>query len=60
MIIAKKSLGQNFLIDKEVLKLIVNLTSIENKSNPLSLMNAISFLDKNWLKLKKVSVKIFW
>ena len=32
MIVAKKSLGQNFLIDKEVLRLIVNLTSIENKS----------------------------
>ena len=32
MIKAKKSLGQNFLIDKEILKLIVNLTSIENKS----------------------------
>ena len=32
MTIAKKSLGQNFLIDKEVLKLIVNLTSIHDKS----------------------------
>ena len=32
MIIAKKSLGQNFLIDKEILKLISNLTSIEGKS----------------------------
>ena len=32
MIVAKKSLGQNFLIDKEILRLIVNLTSIENKS----------------------------
>jgi len=32
LIVAKKSLGQNFLIDKEILKLIVNLTSIENKS----------------------------
>ncbi len=32
MIIPKKSLGQNFLIDKEILKLIVNLTSIEDKS----------------------------
>jgi len=28
----KKSLGQNFLIDKEILKLIVELTSIEGKS----------------------------
>ena len=32
MIIAKKSLGQNFLIDQEILKLIVNLTPIEGKS----------------------------
>ncbi len=32
MIIPKKSLGQNFLIDKEILKLIVDLTSIEDKS----------------------------
>ena len=26
----------------------------KNKSNPLSLIKAITFLDKNWLKLKKV------
>ena len=26
----------------------------KNKSNPLSLIKAISFLDKNWLKQKKV------
>ena len=32
MIKAKKSLGQNFLIDQEILKLIVNLTSIEGES----------------------------
>ena len=32
MINPKKSLGQNFLIDKEILKLIVDLTSIEGKS----------------------------
>ncbi len=31
MIKAKKSLGQNFLIDKEILKKIVNIVSIENK-----------------------------
>ncbi len=31
MIIAKKSLGQNFLIDNEILKIIVNLTTIEGK-----------------------------
>ncbi len=32
MIIAKKSLGQNFLIDRNVLKKIVNVTKIENKT----------------------------
>ncbi len=32
MLIPKKSLGQNFLIDNEILKLIVDLTSIEDKS----------------------------
>ena len=32
MIKAKKNLGQNFLIDQEILKLIVSLTSIEGKS----------------------------
>ena len=31
MIKAKKSLGQNFLIDDSVLNKIVNLTDIENK-----------------------------
>ena len=32
MIKAKKSLGQNFLIDKNILEKIVNITAIENKS----------------------------
>ncbi len=32
MIRAKKSLGQNFLIDRNVLKKIVNVTKIENKT----------------------------
>ena len=32
MIIAKKSLGQNFLIDKNVLETIVNVIKIENKT----------------------------
>ena len=31
MIIAKKSLGQNFLIDKNILEKIVNITDIKNK-----------------------------
>ena len=32
MIIAKKSLGQNFLIDENILKKIVSIIKIENKS----------------------------
>ena len=32
MISAKKSLGQNFLIDKNVIKKIINLTEIEKKN----------------------------
>ena len=32
MIRAKKSLGQNFLIDKDILELIVNVIKIENKN----------------------------
>ena len=32
MIKAKKSLGQNFLIDKNIIKKIINTTYIENKT----------------------------
>ena len=32
MIKAKKSLGQNFLIDKNIIDKIINTTTIENKS----------------------------
>ena len=32
MIRAKKSLGQNFLIDKNILKKIVNCAQIENRT----------------------------
>ena len=32
MIKAKKSLGQNFLIDENILKKIVNITNIKNKN----------------------------
>ncbi len=32
MIIAKKSLGQNFLVDRNILEKIVNITSIKNKT----------------------------
>ena len=31
MIYAKKSLGQNFLIDKNIVKKIVNLINVEDK-----------------------------
>ena len=31
MILAKKSLGQNFLIDNNIIKKIVNLTDVKNK-----------------------------
>ena len=32
MIIPKKSLGQNFLIDKNIIKKITNLTNIKNEN----------------------------
>ena len=32
MIYAKKSLGQNFLIDKNIIKKIINLTEIRNNN----------------------------
>ena len=32
MIKAKKSLGQNFLVDKNILEKIVNCTKIENRT----------------------------
>ena len=32
MIYAKKSLGQNFLIDNNVVKKIIKLTNVENKN----------------------------
>ena len=32
MLIPKKSLGQNFLIDKNICKKIVNLTMVKNKN----------------------------
>ena len=49
MIKAKKSLGQNFLIDQNIIDKIVNLVNIRNKniSNPVSLIKAINFLEKN-------------
>ena len=31
----------------------------KNKSNPMSLIKALNFLDQKWLKQKKVLVKIF-
>ena len=32
MLIPKKSLGQNFLIDKNICKKIINLTLVKNKN----------------------------
>ena len=32
MIFVKKSLGQNFLIDKNIIKKIINLTEFKNKN----------------------------
>ena len=32
MVFAKKSLGQNFLIDKNIIKKIVNSTIVKNKN----------------------------
>ena len=32
MIFAKKSLGQNFLVDKNIVKKIINLKKIKNKN----------------------------
>ena len=51
MIKAKKSLGQNFLIDKNILKKIVNLVSIENK-NILKLVQVQEILTSYILKKK--------
>ena len=43
--IAKKSLGQNFLIDKNILEKIVNLTNIKDQS--------IIEIGRNW-KFNKI------
>ena len=61
MIKAKKSLGQNFLIDKKILEKIINIVNIENKSileiGP-GTGNLTSFIlkkiQKNFLWLKKI------
>ena len=49
MIKAKKSLGQNFLIDKNILEKIVNLTEIKNK-NILEIGPGTGSLTSNILK----------
>ena len=51
MIKAKKSLGQNFLIDKNILEKIVNLTEIKNK-NILEIGPGTGSLTSNILKKK--------
>ena len=48
MIKPKKSLGQNFLIDQNLINKICEIVEIKGKniSNPISLINALNFLDK--------------
>ena len=63
MIKAKKSLGQNFLIDKNIINKITNTIAIKNRSilevGPGTGNLTISILKKNqkkYLLLKKISV----
>ena len=51
MIKAKKSLGQNFLIDQNVIEKIINLIDIKNKSI-LEIGPGTGNLTKNILKKK--------
>ena len=50
-IIAKKSLGQNFLFDKNIIKMIVDCTKIENK-NILEIGPGTGNLTKEIIKKK--------
>ena len=50
MIKAKKSLGQNFLIDQNILNKIVNFINIENKPNLVKIIDLLgrdSYPQKN-------------
>ena len=57
MIFTKKSLGQNFLIDKNVIKKIINLTEIKNK-NIIEIGPGKGALTEEILKKKPKSLKI--
>ena len=57
MIKPKKSLGQNFLVDKNISKKIVNLTSIKNK-NIIEIGPGKGFLTDEIIKKKPKKLKI--
>jgi len=57
MILAKKSLGQNFLIDNNIIKKIVNLTDVKNK-NIIEIGPGKGALTNEILKKKPKSLKI--
>ena len=57
MIFAKKSLGQNFLIDNNIIKKIVNLTDVKNK-NIIEIGPGKGALTNEILKKKPKSLKI--
>ena len=51
---AKKSLGQNFLIDKNVIRKIINLAQIENK-NILEIGLIKGFDGRDFIKKTKIT-----
>ena len=57
MILVKKSLGQNFLIDKNIIKKIINLTEIRNR-NVIEIGPGKGALTDEILKKKPKSLKI--
>ena len=57
MIFAKKSLGQNFLIDNNIIKKIVNLTNVKNR-NIIEIGPGKGALTNEILKQKPKSLKI--
>ena len=57
MVFAKKSLGQNFLIDKNVINKIINLTKIKNREI-IEIGSGKGALTDEILKRKPKSLKI--
>ena len=57
MILAKKSLGQNFLIDKNIIKKIINLTDLKNR-NVIEIGPGKGALTDEILRKKPKSLKI--